>query len=375
MTPNPPSNSDGSSLPPKYRPNKGTLAKDTTETDLWAYDDLNLADEPAAESAAPVQPLLPAPRRFGKLKPSKAEAVPSTADSTTAKASAAQERIHVNVNKPKPPTKSADVSFSSAAKPDSEFDDLAHWEDSAPLAPEPFEMRSAQSSEREESLEPIAKIEVPPAKFSSPPPQAPAPQEENMDELSPVVREGATPVSLSSHLRLSNAERVGLIVLLAILLVGAAALVIFSMNRLPTESTRAAANDFPLKGGHLTVQSAASYWRQPVLEGANPDTFRRGTILIPVLTLDIADGTAGLRVIFRNQDGDSIGDIVTLSVQGGRKVEVPATAGFDDVGMHAAYRTGESKPWTAEVLEAPSADSPNNAFKRLFEMNVSTDRR
>jgi hypothetical protein len=43
--------------------------------------------------------------------------------------------------------------------------------------------------------------------------------------------------------------------------------------------------------------------------------------------------------------------------------------------MHAAYRTGGSKPWTIEVFEAPSETTPGKDFKRLFEMNISTDRR
>jgi hypothetical protein len=54
---------------------------------------------------------------------------------------------------------------------------------------------------------------------------------------------------------------------------------------------------------------------------------------------------------------------------------VAATAGFEDVGMHAAYRTGQSEPWSVQVYEAPSEDTPGPAFKKLFEMNVSTDLR
>ena len=52
-----------------------------------------------------------------------------------------------------------------------------------------------------------------------------------------------------------------------------------------------------------------------------------------------------------------------------------ATAGFEDIGMHAAYRTGQSKSWSVEVREAPSEDSPVQDFKKLFEMSISTDRR
>jgi hypothetical protein len=348
----------------------GNLSKDTTETDLWAFDDLELKDEPAAESPPPAERSVPEARSPLKpAKPTSSESVLPVKDATSSRFPAGQERIQVNVNKAKTRAQSASA-LPNTAKPGDDFDDLAHWEDSSAATVEP--MRSV------EPVQAVAEAVVSAEKIQQAPPQAPAPTADEAaeaDEFSPVAREGATPVSLRPHLSLTQIERVGMVLLLAVLLVGAGALVVVALNRLPTESARAAANDFPIKGGKLTVAAAASYWRQPILEGANPDTFRRGTILLPVLTLEIADGTAGLRVIFRNQDGESIGDIVTRSVQGAGQLEIPATAGFEEVGMHAAYRTGESKPWTVEVLEAPSADSPNDAFKKLFEMNISTDRR
>jgi hypothetical protein len=363
MTPNLPSNSDGSALPPRSRPNMGNLSKDTTETDLWAFDDLDPADPPAAKSPPPAERTVPEAKSSLKpANPEGSESVLPVKEVSHLRPAAGQERIQVNVNKAKTRAQSASA-LPSTAKPGDDFDDLAHWEDSAAAVAPTLR------------VEPVPEAVVAPEKFQQAPPQAPAPPEDDADEFSSVAREGATPVSLRPHLSLTKIERVGMVVLLVILLVGAGALVVYSLSGLPTESARAAANDFPIKGRQLTVGSAASYWRQPILDGANPDTFRRGTILLPALTLEIADGTAGLRVIFRNQDGESIGDIVTRSVRGGSKLEIPATAGFDDVGMHAAYRTGESKPWTVEVLEAPSADSPNDAFVRLFEMNISTDRR
>ena len=80
-------------------------------------------------------------------------------------------------------------------------------------------------------------------------------------------------------------------------------------------------------------------------------------------------------MFFRDQDGLVTGDAVTRAIQPGVPLQIAATAGFEDVGMHAAYRTGQSKPWTIEVLEAPSATSANAEFKKLFEINISTDRR
>lgn len=170
-------------------------------------------------------------------------------------------------------------------------------------------------------------------------------------------------------------ERVGLIALSALLVIGAVTVIAFSLSRLPTESAAVKANDFPINGKFVTVSSAVTYWRPPILEGKNPDTFRRGTVLLPVIDLVVPEGSGALRVVFRNPDGESVGDVVTRSVQRGQSLQIAATAGFDDLGMHSAYRTGESKPWTIEVDEAPSVNSNSSAFVSLFKMNISTDRR
>jgi hypothetical protein len=170
-------------------------------------------------------------------------------------------------------------------------------------------------------------------------------------------------------------ERLGMIILAALLVMGGVFAYLQSIKRLPTGSARADSGDFPIKGAMITVDSATSYWRQPVREGPETDTFRRGTALLPVLVLKIADGRGAIRVLFRNDEGKGIGDPVTRTIQGAQTLEIPATAGFDDIGMHAAYRTGGSKPWTIEVFEATSEASAGTDIKRLFEINISTDRR
>jgi hypothetical protein len=35
----------------------------------------------------------------------------------------------------------------------------------------------------------------------------------------------------------------------------------------------------------------------------------------------------------------------------------------------------QTKPWSIEVLEAASASAPAEKFKKVFEMNISADRR
>jgi hypothetical protein len=211
---------------------------------------------------------------------------------------------------------------------------------------------------------------VPPAAEA---PEAPRAEEE--DEFSPPKRPDAKPLPLRPHLRLSHVERLGMIALTALLLLGGIFAYFQSIRKLPTESARAGTGDFPIKGSMITVDSATSYWRPPVGEGPETETFRRGTELLPVLVLKVAGGRAAIRVLFRNDERVVIGDAVTHTIQSAGTLEIPATAGFDDIGMHAAYRTGGGKPWTIEVFEAASETASGRDFKRLFEINISTDRR
>jgi hypothetical protein len=195
------------------------------------------------------------------------------------------------------------------------------------------------------------------------------------DEFSPVVRTSVVPDTLRTHWRFSKTERAGLIGLLALLLAAGGAILGFSMKHLPTETQRVQTNDFPIKGDYLTIDSATSYWRAPVTAGESPDTFRYGTRLLPVLELTGNGGPAVIRVFFRNEDRAMVGDVVTRSVRDSGRWIIPATAGFDDFGMHAAYRTGEGKRWTIEVFEAPAESAAGKEFQKLFTMDISTDLR
>ena len=381
MTPNPPSSSDGSPLPPRHRPTLGNLAQDTTELDLWAFDeDLDQPDEPSEPVAklVPEPPRksardIPAPRERPKSKTRESDEVPQIPVP-------AEEKVRMNVSQKNRPKNQPSGAVSGQSKPESDFDDLENWED-VPLDPQIPELP-------EESAAEVIKPEVDPAPAEKPAeelppePEAPGPEtktdeesEESDDEFSPILRSDAAPVSLRPHLSLSKLEKVGLIVLVVLLVGGGLATFISSLGSLPTESVRAEENDFPIQGKRITVKSAKTFWRAPITDGDSPDTVRMGTQLLPVLEVSFTGGPAAIRVLFKNEDMRSVGDTVTRMVQGDSKLEIPATAGFDDPGMHAAYRTGESKPWTIEVFEAGSEDAASSDFKQLFEINISTDRR
>lgn len=379
MTPLPPSPSEGSSLPPRHRPSLDSFNQDTTELDLWAFDD---ADD-LVDAAEASQPVVLVPRAFGKNLPAPREiSSDPSADAENredSRPAAREDSIRMNVNKAHTKSRPAS-SLLRTTTPEGEFDDLEAWgspEGQAELAPPPAVVVPAAP---QPASPPQPAAVAPPPSAAAPPPApephtpAPAPQAAEVDEFSPVVPAHAVPVSLRPHLRLSPIERICLIGLLVVLIAGAGAILVFSLNRLPTEAQRAKANDFPIKGEHLTIVSAKSYWRAPVVTGPTPDTVRRGTQLLPVLELAVSGGPAAIRVLFRNEDRGVVGDAVTRTVSSAGTLKIPATAGFDDLGMHAAYRTGESKPWTIEVLEAPTEDTTGRQFKPLFEINISTDR-
>ena len=381
MTPDPPSPSpDGPMLPPRHRPTLENITKDSTELDLWAFEDDLEMTEP------PVKPLrtatsrasggeLPAPRERHVVKQREAS---QPLDNSSP---AGGERIQMNVGKARQRSMPS-VETVRILKPESDFDDLENWHDvpkepqleelpeeshlEKPAEPEPLQAEPetavlGQPDQPEEPEEPVAEPAVP--------------QEADDNEFAPSKRSDAAPVSLRPQMKLSTLERIGLLVLLAVLAFGGLATLVFSIKRLPTESARADAADFPIKGSRMTIESAESYWREPITDGPSPEIIRRGTKLLPVIELKVSEGSGAIRVLFRNEERAVQGDAVTRTVQGPGMLVIPATAGFDDLGMHAAYRTGGSKPWTIEIYEAPTENASGKDFKKLFEINISTDRR
>lgn len=157
-----------------------------------------------------------------------------------------------------------------------------------------------------------------------------------------------------------------------VLLAGFAVLMFFpAIESLPDEKQRAAIEDFPKQGKHLTVKSARTYWREPVEDGPEADVFKRGTALLPAIDMEVEGGPAALRILFRGEDGAAIGDSVTREIHGGELIKAAGTEGFPEVGMHAAYRTGQSRPWMVQVYEAEPGSTQIDDFVLIFEMDMS----
>ncbi len=340
---------------------------------LWDFDgDLEMADEPREPATTETKPapnrLIPAPRVFEARQPRE------TQDRPPFKPAAAEDSAQTDVNK-RATESGPTESTANAWSPSSTLvNNLEGWDD-IDIVPEIADLAAIGKPGMIQA--PAPKPEPSESVFAERESETTAQtiaQADTDDELSPVVSENAVPISLRPRLGLSNIERIGLLGLLALLLGGGAIVYFMFLQPLAVRITQSEAVDFPIKGSKVTIKSARSYWRAPVTDGADADAFRRGTVLLPVLELSVTGGPADIRVLFRDEVGQILGDVMTRNIDGDATLEIAATAGFEDPGMHAAYRTGESKPWTIEVRETPSGASLDRESTKLFEIDISTER-
>lgn len=356
---NPESNEPAGDQTPQSRPRAERVQPPSPENELWDLDETPLEK---ATPLVPVNRAQTAPRRPEEELPEP----PQQPVKPTPKAVDLQPR---NLKPPKPELQPRPCPLGDRVRPygsDLGELDTSDWEDAPVAASEPEPVPVQQPAPAVESPEP-----APPASTeAAPEPAVPEILSETLPE-EPEAKPATAPAAPAHEpARMSTLEKAGLISLAVLLLFAAAAFVIVSVKKLPSDESLTKAADFPVKGRLLTVKRVETFWRKP----AEHDTARRETKLLPVLTLDADGGPAALRIFFRNAQGEVVGDSVTRSVQSGT-LEFAATAGFETEGLHAAYRTGESKPWKVEVYEAPSVDSPRQEFKKLFESPISPDRR
>lgn len=369
MIPTSPNTPDGeNSLPPRHRPQLEDLADTTTESGLWDLDEsLESNDDPKDPLPAPKAGWLPESRHRTFTR--NVEEPPKDVGENAA---SARQEVRVNIGKSQPFKQSGSASI-GRSMPAVQSDDLELWDDEevtmeideppAPPEPAPPAVPEEPASVEEDSTE----VESVPS--SSHPPTA---GDHALTDQggAPQVR----PFLPRPRLQLSAAELTGMLALLVVLLTAGIGFYVFTIQRLPSETERVNTTDFPIKGVKVTVNAADTYWREPVAEGVDADTFRRGTRLLPVVEMSV-EGSGALRAMFLDDQRRFVGDAVTRAVGGRQKISIPATAGFEDAGTYAAYRTGSTRPWTVMVYEAGSAGAPGSAFKLLFEMNISTERR
>ena len=172
---------------------------------------------------------------------------------------------------------------------------------------------------------------------------------------------------------LSIAEKIAIAALIAILALVTTLSILHFSNKIPTKSVLREKLNLPVEGKLVKVTALDTFWREPVTTGDEPDVVRRGTRLIPVVTLQVEAGTAAIRVLFRDGEGTVIGDPINRTIKGKTELRIPATAGFEDIGMHAGYRTGGSPPWTIHILEAKESGLSTDHFHQVLQTEISPD--
>jgi hypothetical protein len=359
--------SDGRPLSPRHRPSIGELGRDTTEMDLWDLDE-------APPSAAPLKK-----RPMGGDGPAVVEQGVEPIDGEDPPKLTRPSPIKRNL----PSRSSFRVTAGSTVVGGSDFEDLEEWVDE-PLAPAEQASVAEVSEPGPAAPGPVMEDEGNPAPVGEMEEDVSVPEAAGgMDEggrgdagPSPEVAVAASPVDRAAGFRLprlalSRLERVGLATFVVLMVGGGVFFLAQSIHRLPQEPPQLGKQDFPVMGRVVRVDSVVSYWREPQGE----DVARRGTVLIPAVEVKLGRGAGAIRVFFNDEEGKRVGDPINREVGDGGTVKLAATAGFEEFSMHAAYRTGESKPWTIELFEGPSVNAPGADFEKLLEIPISSERR
>ena len=181
------------------------------------------------------------------------------------------------------------------------------------------------------------------------------------------------PISIISTISsLSKIEKIAISALCVVLGFGAILTLIHFSNYVPTRTLVGDVINFPVSGKIVKITAASTYWRKPVRTGENADVVEWDTQLIPELKLSLSSKSGAIRVFFRNEEGVMVGDGITRTVEGNSEITVASTAGFENMGMHTAYRTGDSNRWVVQVFEAPDATSPREKLRQVLEMDIAT---
>lgn len=353
---------------PHIEDNLSKQANDVTEMDLWDLD---------------------AERDISPSPPESAEGSGGKIPTQRASISRIQTRKPADLRPISPAAEEKSESHPAPAEPHDSKAVIAEPSESAPASEGPSASRKqravkksayistkkpAKETDAESGIEADleAAVEIPKV-VQEPVVQEPVVQETHEPhKVDPAPADQSPVPAVPSIGPLSKIEKIAIFLLCSALLLGAALTLIHFSSRVPTRPLISEKVDFPVSGKIVSITAASTYWRKPITSGDNVDVVRRDTQLIPVLKLSLGSKTGAIRVFFRNEDGSVVGDGITRSVAGDSEITVVATAGFEDLGMHTAYRTGSGKRWHAQVFEAPSATASRDDFTMVLEMEIDT---
>lgn len=274
---------------------------------------------------------------------------------------------------------------------DLDHDEISDSATPVPPSEGPLVGELENPSEPEPAPEPVKPEEVDDAPAPEPvlveEPAAPAAEEPALQEPSPPTQQEPSPPTQPAApavpvAKPNGKEKIGLGILGVVFIALGIWWFLGLLSDVPTTRMGQDEPDFPIEGAFTKATAAESYWRAPAREGDQRDVARADVIIIPILKVTISGtGDGVLRAIYRDDEGEFVGDSITRSFTSGQfddsrsaSCEFPATSGFTKESAFNAYRVGGGR-WTIEILEGPSADAPGREFKSLFTAPISSLRR
>ena len=331
--------------PRRHRPRLSDLAGDTLENELWNLDDDSEPSHPEVE-----------------VRPRKHRAEFEQSDTSEPDVPAAEE-----------------TDFSAGEKVEAPAE--------APIEPRASKKTTSSKAKHDFPLrEREGEIELEEGEAStgdsSKPAAAPAPAAESLPEAesaeAPATEEtteggeaeATAPASGNPPAKL---EKIGLISLGGVLLGIGIWWLTGLLSSVRTTNLDEGFPDLPAKGEFTEISNIVSFWRKPVREGASADVATADTVYIPVVEITLEESQSGvLRVIFRDSEGNFIGDTITRSFSGGNfndtgsdTAEFAATDGFHQASAFNDYRVGDDR-WTAEIFEGPSVNAAGSRFTQIL---------
>lgn len=183
--------------------------------------------------------------------------------------------------------------------------------------------------------------------------------------------------------RISHVERVTLIVFAALVVVGGVLGVVGFYRNIPAQVDPYRMPKLPIVGEIVKITDARTYWRAPIRTGADADTTKADTIMLPVVEITIGNcpqPKGAVRLFFRNEHNELVGDPITrafsdmrFDANGKATLPMASTFGFNDFGAHQAYRAEKALPWKIEVFEGPSESAPRESFKKISTLPISSN--
>ncbi|MEK7951905.1 hypothetical protein [Luteolibacter soli] len=378
-----------SGLPGRNRPHLSDLSRETTEEDLWNLDEeTTAAVRPRQPKAAPAAPaakdVTPVPEPAGPAEPPMPRGLSSPVKPLTPRSAPSDEIGELDEDeipatpkaksKPATPPAPANEVVALTSAIDEAHTPPAAAAPSAPTSPAVADPEPSvdEEEEEEEQEEADGYEDDLLAKTTS--------RENRPRGASSPAAKGNIP-----RPRLNRREVIGIATFVVVAMIASVWVLTRFFSLLSFTRDSDSRPSYPMKGQLATISSGSTFWREPVRSGESRDVAKRDVVLIPVLELSLDPGNSGggsLRVIFRNAEGNPVGDPITRGFGAGRfettgnaTATFTATDGFSADGDFQAYRTGKGKLWTVDVLEGPPGGTPASSFKKLSSIPILPERR